>query len=32
LAGGGTVRVSVSADGSKLEIECTAATPNEVTV
>jgi len=26
------VRVSVSADGSKLEIECTAATPNEVTV
>jgi ATP-dependent Clp protease ATP-binding subunit ClpA len=32
LAGGGTVRVSVAADGSKLEIECTSATPNEVTV
>jgi ATP-dependent Clp protease ATP-binding subunit ClpA len=32
LAGGGTVHVSVAADGSKLEIECTAATPSEVTV
>jgi ATP-dependent Clp protease ATP-binding subunit ClpA len=32
LAGGGTVRVSVAADGSKLEIECTSATPTEVTV
>jgi len=32
LAGGGTVHVSVAADGSKLEIECSAATPSEVTV
>jgi len=32
LAGGGTVHVSVAADGSKLDIECTAATPSEVTV
>jgi ATP-dependent Clp protease ATP-binding subunit ClpA len=32
LAGGGQVQVSVSADGSKLEFECTAAQLPEVTV
>ncbi len=31
LAGGGQVRVSVAADGSRLELECTAAQQPEVT-